>query len=60
MSWIGVYRRDRVLARGGWNAWDHDIDRIDPGDRSYEFKVDAQGVTTDIVHAGPTATSPAP
>ncbi|HUS91361.1 MAG TPA: FG-GAP-like repeat-containing protein [Phycisphaerae bacterium] len=28
------------------------IDRIDLGDRYYEFKVDAQGVTTDIVHPG--------
>jgi hypothetical protein len=28
------------------------IDRIDVGNRSYEFKVNAQGVTTDIVHAG--------
>jgi hypothetical protein len=33
------------------------IDRIDLGNRSYEFKVNAQGVTTDIVHAGPQATT---
>jgi hypothetical protein len=36
------------------------IDRIDLGDRYYEFKVDAQGVTTEVIHAGAkTGTQPA-
>jgi hypothetical protein len=36
------------------------IDRIDLGDRYYEFKVDAQGVTTEVIHAGAKAgTQPA-